>query len=172
VSRSWERKVQKNQAQLNKQRKKQGKAPLMSPKSSKEALDTFKGRSYVMPAFLLLFILCYVFITVNSEAFKQAGTMFWVTIACYVGLAGLFLLRRPYLSVGSDFIRSRRFAGDRNINVSNIKSITVQKGYLVVAQHKGGNWVFSRLINRYPIEQMGVRMKAFAAQHGIPFIEK
>ncbi|WP_219837526.1 hypothetical protein [Paenibacillus sp. R14(2021)] len=172
MSRSWERKVQKNQEQLNKQRKKQGKSPLMAAKSGTDALDTYKGRSYVMPAFLLLFILFYVIVTINSSAFKQTDNMFWITVACYVVLAGLFLLRRPYLSVGKDFIRSRRFAGDRNIYVSNMKGITIQKGYIVVEQHKGGNWVFSRVINRYPTEQMAERMKAFATQHGIPLTEK
>ena len=144
----------------------------MSKSSVKEALDTFKGRSYLMPAFLLLFILFYVFITVTSPAFKQADTMFWLTVVCYVVLAVLFTLRRPFLSVGRDYVRSRRFTGDRNIYVSNIKSITAQKGYVVIAQHKGGNWVFSRMINRFPTEQMAVRLKAFAEQHEIPFTEK
>lgn len=144
----------------------------MSAKSGKSGLDTFKGRSYLMPAFLLLFILFYVIVTVNSAAFKQADTMFWVTIACYVVLASLFMLRRPYLSVGSDFVRTRRFAGDRNVYVSNIKAINTQKGYIVIEQQKGGNWVFSRVMNRYPIEPMAARLKAFAEQHGIPFTEK
>jgi hypothetical protein len=87
-------------------------------------------------------------------------------------LAGAFTLRRPYLSVGRDFVRSRRFAGDRDINISNIKAISAQKGYIVVEQHKGGNWVFSRVINRYPTDEMAVRLKTFAEQHGIPFTEK
>ncbi|MBO7746048.1 hypothetical protein I8J29_17705 [Paenibacillus sp. MWE-103] len=173
MSRSWQRKVQKNQELINKQRKKRGEAPLMSAKSGGAAgVETFKGRSYLMPAFLLLFILFYVIVTVTSDAFKQGDTMFWVTIACYVLLAGLFVLRRPYLAIGRDFVRSRRFAGDRNIYVSNIKGINAQKGYVVIEQHKGGNWVFSRVMNRYPTEQMAARLKAFAEQNGIPFTEK
>lgn len=172
MSRSWERKVQKNQAQINKQRKKRGQKPLMSASSSTEAIDTYKGRSYLMPAFLLLFILFYVIVTINSDNFKETGSMFWVTIACYVVLALLFMLRRPYLAVGKDFIRSRRFTGDRSINASNIKAINVQKGYVVIEQHKGGNWVFSRVINRYPTEPMAERLRSFAGQHSIPFTEK
>ncbi|RAP78214.1 hypothetical protein [Paenibacillus montanisoli] len=172
MSRSWERKVQKNQAQINKQRKKLGKAPLMAAKSSAEKVDTFKGRSYLMPAFLLLFILFYVIVTVSSEAYEQTGTMFWVTVGCYIVLALLFMLRRPYLSVGSDFVRSRRFTGDRSIYANNIKAISAQKGYIVVEQHKGGNWVFSRVINRFPTDQMADRLRAFCAQHGIAFNEK
>ncbi|WP_308634334.1 hypothetical protein [Paenibacillus silvisoli] len=172
MSRSWERKVQKNQAQVNKQRKKQGKAPLMAAKPNAEKLDTFKGRSYVMPIFLLLFILFYVVVTLSSGTYKDTGTMFWVTVGCYVVLALLFMLRRPYLSVGGDFIRSRRFTGDRSIYVSNIKAISAQKGYIVVEQQKGGNWVFSRVINRFPTDQMAERLRAFSAQHGITFTEK
>ncbi|SFS62036.1 hypothetical protein [Paenibacillus sp. BC26] len=172
MSRSWERKVQKNQSQINKQRKKHGQAPLMSAKSGGVKLDTFKGRSYLMPAFLLLFILFYVIVTVSADTYKQTGNMFWLTVACYVILALLFTLRRPYLSVGSDFIRSRRFTGDRSIYVNNIKSISSQKGYIVVEQHKGGNWVFSRVMNRFPTDQMAERLRTFSAQHGISFTEK
>ncbi|QHW34510.1 hypothetical protein GZH47_29425 [Paenibacillus rhizovicinus] len=172
MSRSWQRKVQKNQTQINKQRKKHGQAPLMSAKSEKASMDTFKGRSYLMPAFLLLFILFYVIVTTTSDSFKPDDTMFWVTIGLYVVLAGTFTLRRPYLSVGRDFVRSRRFAGDRDVNISNVKGITAQKGYVIIEQHKGGNWVFSRVMNRYPTEQIAVRLKAFAEQHGIPYTEK
>ncbi|SEM83690.1 hypothetical protein [Paenibacillus sp. OV219] len=172
MSRSWERKVQKNQAQINKQRKKRGQKPLLSAASSVETLDTFRGRSYLMPAFLLLFILFYVIVTVTSENFKETGSMFWVTIGCYVVLALLFMFRRPYLAIGKDFIRSRRFTGDRSIYVNNIKAINVQKGYIVIEQHKGGNWVFSRLINRYPTEQITDRLRSFAGQHAIAFTEK
>lgn len=172
MSRSWQRKVQKNQEVINKQRKKHGQSPLMSAKSGKDPLDTFKGRSYLMPAFLLLFILFYVIVTINSDAFKQADTMFWVTIGCYVLLAGLFLLRRPYLAVGRDFVRSRRFTGDRNVYASNIKNISAQKGYVVIEQHKGGNWVFSRIMNRFQTEPMAERLKTFAEQHGIPYTQK
>ncbi|AZN41976.1 hypothetical protein [Paenibacillus albus] len=172
MSRSWERKVQKNQAQINKQRKKRGQSPLMSTASTAEALDTYRGRSYLMPAFLLLFILFYVIVTVTADSFKDTGSMFWVTIGCYVVLALLFVLRRPYIAVGRDFVRSRRFTGDRSIYVSNIKAINVQKGYIVIEQIKGGNWVFSRVINRYPTEQIAERLRSFAGQHNIPFTEK
>ncbi|QHT61678.1 hypothetical protein GXP70_18005 [Paenibacillus lycopersici] len=172
MSRSWQRKVQKNQSDINKQRKKRGQAPLMSAASGKEALDTYKGRSYLMPAFLLLFILFYVIVTLNAEAFKPDDTMFWVTIGLYIVLAGVFTLRRPYLAVGRDFVRSRRFTGDRSVSAGSIKGITTQKGYVIIEQHKGGNWVFSRVMNRFPTEAMAVRLKAFAEQHGIPFTDK
>ncbi|BBH19886.1 hypothetical protein Back11_12310 [Paenibacillus baekrokdamisoli] len=173
MSRSWERKVQKNQTVINKQRKKQGKAPLMATaKSTAEPIDTFKGRSILMPAFLVLFTAMYVILTLNSDNYKNSGKMFWVTIGLYLFLALVFALRRPYMAVGKDYIRSRRFGGDRSVYKANIKAITIQKGYVIVEQIKGGNWVFSRVINRYPTEQMAERLRTFAASQEIPLNEK
>ncbi|MFC5648425.1 hypothetical protein ACFPYJ_04665 [Paenibacillus solisilvae] len=174
MSRSWERKVQKNQSTINKQRKKQGKEPLMSTsgKSSAAPVDTYRGRSILMPAFLVLFTAMYVILTVGSESYKESNTMFWVTIGLYLFLALVFVLRRPYMAVGKDFIRSRRFGGDRSLYKANIKSITLQKGYIIIAQQKGGNWVFSRVINRYPTNEMGERLRSFAASQDIPLTEK
>jgi hypothetical protein len=172
VSRSWERKIQKNQSQLNKQRKKQGKAPLSVSKSTSHPVETFKGRSLLMPSFLLLFTLFYVIINLSGGAYKQAGYMFWITIACYILLAVLFIMRRPYLSIGKDFVRSRRFGGDRTLYVSSIKGITVSKGNVLIEQPKGGSWMFSRFINRYPTDMMAERLRAFASSNQIPFTEK
>ncbi|TYP72553.1 MFS transporter [Paenibacillus methanolicus] len=170
-SRSWERKVRKNQTQLNKQRKKNGQTPLHVQKSE-EKVDTFKGRSFVMPAFLVLFIGMYVITTFTSDYYKDAGAMYWVTIGLYVLMAVIFILRRPYLSVGKDYVRTRRFGGDRNLYTVAIKAISVQKGSVVIEQQKGANWVFSRMINRYPTDEMAERLRAFAAVHNIPFNEK
>ncbi|GGD63946.1 hypothetical protein [Paenibacillus nasutitermitis] len=172
MSRSWERKIQKNQSQLNKQRKKQGKAPLVASKSASNPVYTYKGRSILMPAFLLVFTAGYTGISLTGGAYKQAGSMFWITIACYVFLALLFMLRRPYLSIGKDFVRSRRFTGDRTLFLSSIKGISVQKGSIIIEQPKGGNWIFTRLFNRYPTDEMTERLRAFAAANDIPFAEK
>ena len=174
MSRSWERKVQKNQVNINKQRKKQGKEPLMSSgsKTTASPVDTYKGRSILMPAFLVLFTAMYIILTVGSASYKESNTMFWVTISCYLFLALVFVLRRPYMSVGKDYIRSRRFGGDRSLYKANIKSIILQKGYIIIEQHKGGNWVFSRVINRYPTGEMGERLRSFATSQDIPLTEK
>lgn len=170
-SRSWERKVRKNQSQLNKQRKKQGKDPL-TLKTADTQLEIYKGRSIIMPAFLVLFTALYVILSFSSDAYKTADTMYWVTIGLYLLLAVLFVLRRPYLAVSKEYVRSRRFGGDRNLYASNIKGISVQKGYVVIEQIKGGNWVFSRLINRYPTDEMAERLRAFAAANQITFTDK
>jgi hypothetical protein len=172
VSRSWERKIQKNQQQINKRRKKQGQTPLQVGRSSSDPVDTFKGRSIIMPVFLLLFTTLYAILSAGSQYTKENSTMFWVTVGCYVLLAGIFVLRRPYLSVGKDYVKTRRFGGDRMLFRDNINSITVQKGYVIIGPKKGGNWVFSRLINRYPTEDMAERLRAFASSNQIPFEEK
>lgn len=172
MSRSWERKVQKNQSQLNKQRKKQGMAPLMASKTASSPIDTYKGRSLLMPAFLLVFTAVYASISIAQGTYKDTGNMFWITIGCYIFLALLFMLRRPYLAIGKDFVRSRRFAGDRTLYLSSIKGISIQKGSVIIEQPKGGSWVFSRLFNRYPTDEMTERLRTFAAANNIPFAEK
>ncbi len=145
-----------------------GQSPIQFGQGASDPSDTYKGRSLLLPALLVLFAILYVILYIGS----QMNQMFWFTIACYLVLAGLLFLRRPYLTVGKDFLRTRRFGGDRTVYQDNIKSITAQKGYVIVGQNKGGNWVFSKLINRYPTEAMTERLRTFAAVHRIPFEEK
>ncbi|MFD0711658.1 hypothetical protein [Paenibacillus sp. GCM10027626] len=170
-ARSWERKVRKNQAQLNKQRKKRGEKPLNTGVSAPGA-DIFKGRSIILPAFLVLFTALFAIMSTASGAEQTSGTLFWVTIVCYLLLAVMFILRRPYLAVGKDYVKTRRFSGDRMLMASNIKAIKVEPGNVVIEQVKGANWVFTRTINRYPIEQMTERLRAFAAANQVTFNEK
>ncbi|UVI27684.1 hypothetical protein [Paenibacillus spongiae] len=171
-SRSWERKVRKNQTQLNKQRKKQGQAPLNTSASSAPKMDVFKGRSIVLPVFLILFISFFITMSTYSGAYKQSGWLYWVTIACYILMAVMFILRRPYLAVGKDFVKSRRFGGDKTLYAGSIKAIGLQSGSIVIEQVKGTNWVFTRLINRYPTDEMAERLRAFAAANNITINEK
>ncbi|MFF2479458.1 hypothetical protein [Paenibacillus sp. NPDC058071] len=167
-SRSWERKVRKNQSQLVKARKKQGiKAPL--PGAAKE--DRYRGRSIAAPILLILFITLYVILAASSPDFVPSS-MFYVTIALYVLLAVFFFLRRPYIAVGKDYVQTRKFTGDKRLAVAAIKGITIQSGYVVIEQQKGGNWVFSRLINRYPTVEIGERLEQFAKANGIAFQQK
>ncbi|MBB3110363.1 hypothetical protein FHS18_002430 [Paenibacillus phyllosphaerae] len=169
-SRSWERKVKKNQAELNKQRKKSGHAPLSITKKE-EQVDTFKGRSFILPAFLILFIALYVITTLTSDVADDVGVMFYVTIALYIFMAVIFALRRPYLAVGKDFVKTRRFGGDRTLYLPAIKAITIAKGSVVIEQQKGANWVFTRMINRYPTDEMAERLRAFALTNNIALKE-
>ncbi|QGG56261.1 MULTISPECIES: hypothetical protein [Paenibacillus] len=172
MSRSWERKVRRNSAQLNKNLKKRGIDPIAAKSSaaSSSATTRFKGRNFISPILLLLFVGAYTLLMpMQDQGDGTSQTMNWFVVAAYAFLALMFFVRRPYLQVGADHVQTRRMMGDKRLGKDEIKSIMVQKGYVVIQPAKGGNWVFSRLMNRYPVEQMGERLEKLAAAHGIPF---
>ena len=167
MSRSWERKVRKNMAVLSKQKKKQG-VKGVTLQADKEL--RFVGRNFILPIVLLVFIVFYCFIMLGNPAL-ESDTMFWVTAGCYVGLAALFFFRKPYLTIGKDYVQSRRIMGDKRMPVSAIKGIRVQDGSVVIELEKGGNWMFTRMMNRFPTDEMADKLKAFANTHHIKFTE-
>jgi hypothetical protein len=171
LSRTWERKVRKNTNQINKARKKHGVSQIGTTSSGKPKTDRFTGRNYIFPIVLVLMIGMYTFMVTSAPDFEPS-TMLWVTIGCYLFLALIFLLRRPYISIGKDYIQTRKMTGDKQLPVSNIKGISVQKGAVIIMQHKGANWVFSRLLNRYPTDEISAKLKDFAKTHNLPFEEK
>jgi hypothetical protein len=165
MSRSWERKVERNRKQINKRRKKEGKSAISL--AAPEA-DRFRGRSYIVPALLLMLTLAYV-IVLQPWQQDQDVTMFWVTVGLYLLLALFYFLRRPYLAVYKDKLETRRFSGYKFLKPEEIRKVSVQPGYVVIETVKGSNWVFSRAMNLYPIERMGQRLEAFARAHRIDF---
>ena len=175
MSRSWERKVRKNTEQLNKRRKKDGLKAVASPGA---VTDRYRGRNYVLPALLILFIGFYIYMmTIPADDPNTTNPfetpIFWLTVACYLALAALFWFRRPYLLVGRDFVGTRKFTGDKTLTASAIKAITViRPGYIIIEPKKGGNWVFSRMLNRYPIDEMADRLQRFAEDNRIPYTEQ
>jgi len=170
MSRSWERMVERNTKQLNKRRKKEGKSAISSPAGQ---VDRFKGRSYVIPALLVLLTLLFVFIYQPwTDAYEESAGTFWVTVGCYLLLAVFYYFRRPYLIVGKDYLETRRFSGYKRLKPAEIRKLVQQPGYVIVETVKGSNWVFSRLMNRFPIEAMGRRLEAFAATHHIEWEHK
>ncbi|RJE90171.1 hypothetical protein D3P07_08130 [Paenibacillus sp. 1011MAR3C5] len=168
MSRSWERKVRKNMSKINKVRKKSGGAPVVF---NAEKKDRYSGRNYVFPILLLIFVGMYSFVMQGDPKF-EATTMYWVTVACYIILAALFFLRKPYLTIGKDYVQSRRFTGDKRLNVADIKGIRVQDGYVTIMPQKGASWTYSRLLNRFKTDEMAAKLKTFAGTHGIAFDEK
>lgn len=169
MSRTWERKVRKNTNQINKARKKHGVSQIGTSTAPK--VDRFKGRNYIFPIFLVLMISMYTILVTTAPDFEPT-TMLWVTIGCYLFLALIFLLRRPYIAIGKDYIQTRKMTGDKKLHASNIKGISVQKGAIVIMQQKGANWVFSRLLNRYPTDEISERLQEFAKIHNLPFEQK
>ncbi|WP_028610653.1 hypothetical protein [Paenibacillus harenae] len=168
MSRSWERKVRKNMSVINKQRKKQGTGQIVFNADKSEKIV---GRNFIAPILLILFIGMYVILMQNTEGFK-IDTMFWITIGCYVLLAALFYFRRPYLTIGKDYVQTRRLTGDKRLPASGIKGINIQSGYVVIEPVKGANWVFSKVMNRYPTDEMAEKLRAFAQSNSIPYQQK
>lgn len=165
MSRSWERMVEKNSKQINKRRKKEGKKGISS---NTPQVDRFQGRNYVVPSLLILLIILYVTLAQPwSDSFMQDQTLFWVTIGCYIVLALFYYLRRPYLGVTRDTLETRKFTGYKTLRPAEIRKISIQPGYVIVESVKGTNWVFSRLMNRYPLERMSERLKVFSELHHI-----
>lgn len=175
MSRSWERKVRRHTEQLNKRRKKAGLPAVSSPGA---VTDRYRGRNYILPAFLILFIGFYIYMmTISADDPDQpnpfGSTVFWLTVASYLALAAIFWFRRPYLLVGKDYVGTRKFTGPKTLTAGSIQSITViRPGYVIIEPKKGGNWVFSRLLNRYPIDEMAERLRRFAQDNRIPFHEQ
>jgi len=172
LSRSWERKVRKNMEQANKSRKKQG-TNLINTGSGSTASNALRitGRNFIAPSLLLIFIIGYSFLMLTAPNYVPE-TMFFVTIGCYVLLATLFFFRKPYLAIGKDFVQSRRFTGDKRLPASEIKEIRVHKDYVVVMPQKGGAWTFSRVLNRFPTEQMSKELTAFAQKNSVNLVEQ
>lgn len=168
MSRSWERKVRKNMSKINTARKKQGTGQILL---NNDKSEKFVGRNFVSPIMLLVFVSFYSVVMQSDSNFKASG-MYWVTLGCYVLLAALFFFRRPYLKLGKDYVQSRRFTGDKRLNVSDIKGFRVQNGYVTVIPQKGAGWTFSRLLNRFKTDEMSAKLKIFASTHNLPFEEK
>lgn len=122
----------------------------------------------IMPFTLVLLIIFYILMFKPWAAdFNQSVGIFWSTVGCYVLLALFYFLRRPYLAVTKDKLETRKFAGYKTLKGMEIRKIVQMPGYIVIETVKGGNWVFSKLMNRYPIDEMAVRLKEFASQHQI-----
>jgi len=167
MSRSWERMVTKNTKQINKKRKKEGKRGI-APNAPQ--IDRFRGRNYVIPTLLVLLIAFYILLSQPwSDRFLQDPTLFWVTIGCYVLLAVFYYFRRPYLAVSRDTLETRKFTGYKTLRPSQIRKIVVQPGYVLIESVKGTNWVFSRIMNRYPIAQMAERLKVYAEVNQVDY---
>ncbi|SMF86435.1 hypothetical protein SAMN05661091_3389 [Paenibacillus uliginis N3/975] len=170
MSRSWERKVSKNMSQLNKQRKKQGQAILGTTNTSTSDGDVFKGRKYVLPIILLALAVLYALLGLATvDAGTGSKTMNYIGVSLYILLALMIFLRKPYLKVGRSTVSTFKFNRERKLTASEISKIRILQGSVVIENKaRGGNWVFSRLINRYDTKAMGERLEQFAKVNNIP----
>ena len=160
--------------QVNKQRKKQGKGSLVLNNDGKQVSKietTFKGRNFILPIVLILFIGMYNIIMFMNTEFVPSG-MFWFTNIAYVAMAALFFFRRPYLTIGKDYVQTRRMMGDKQQFAVAIKEIKVLTGgYIIIVPNHGSSWGFNKMFNRFPIDEMKVELKKFADKHNITWTE-
>lgn len=167
MSRSWERMVQRNSNQLNKQRKKQGKDAIHTTSVAKET-EVFKGRNIVLPVALAGLGILYWII----GSFDQSGGsvfMHWLGVALYFLLAAMLYFRRPFLKVERSRVSTIKFNRERWLPAAEIEKITISRSAVTI-KYKGKRttWVFSKLINRYDTSAMGERLVQFGKVNNIP----
>jgi uncharacterized membrane protein SirB2 len=170
MARSWERMVQRNTHQVNKQRKKSGKDTIHSSSSSaaSKTSEVFRGRNIVLPVVLLgLGIMYWTVGTVD----QQNGNGSWMNvmgIVLYFVLAALIFFRRPYLKVEKARLSTFKFNRERFLAAADIEKIIISRGSVTI-KHKGKRmkWIFSKLINRYDIGAMGERLEQFAKVNNV-----
>ncbi|KWX72430.1 hypothetical protein AMQ83_36540 [Paenibacillus riograndensis] len=175
MARSWERMVQRNTQQVNKQRKKQGKDSIYASTSSAAAKssDVFKGRNIVFPVVLMLLGIMFWVVGSIDEA-KGSGILAnWLGVVLYFLLAALLFFRRPYLKVERARLSTIKYNRERLLPAADIEKITVTRGTVSI-KYKGKRtqWVFSRLINRYDIKAMTERLEQFAKQNHVEIVNE
>ncbi|WP_025688917.1 hypothetical protein [Paenibacillus zanthoxyli] len=174
MARSWERMVQRNTQQVNKRRKKEGKDSINS--SSKAGpTDVYKGRNIVFP--VLLAALGALYWTIGqfdtSSANQNSLVMNWIGVVLYFALAAMMFFRRPYLKVERARVSTFKFNRQRFLEAADIEKIIISRGSISIKpKAKRGQWIFSRLINRYDTAVMGERMERFGELNRIPVERK
>ncbi|WP_405168333.1 hypothetical protein [Paenibacillus sp. FSL H3-0286] len=173
MARSWERMVQRNTQQINKQRKKQGKDTIYASKSPTQNAEVFKGRNIAFP--LVLVILGTMFWVVGSIDQAKGNGMLanWLGVVLYYLLAALLFFRRPYLKVEKARLSTIKFNRERGLPAADIEKITLSRGAVVI-KHKGKRtkWIFTKLMNRYDTNAMSTRLEAFAKAHNIEVVHE
>ncbi|MFD2673030.1 hypothetical protein [Marinicrinis sediminis] len=167
MSRKWKRMIDKNSSQLNQQRKKKGQPELSSGPVS---YQLYKGRSLILPSFLMLIGILFFF------TYSQAGnqdTLYWFTVGMYVLLAIYYYFRRPYLKIMKNELATRKLGREVYLKPAEIQSIAYDgKGIAISLQNKRTKWMFSKGLNRYPVDAMATSLKEFALKNGITYSNK
>ena len=167
MSRKWERMVEKNRKNVNAQRKRHGQTVIKE--AGEDASVTVKGRSWILPSSLFAFALFY-FIYLGQH--YPHDWKFWFTGLCYVGLGLIVLLiQRPFIRIGSRNITVRRFTGYRSVEAENIEFITVSPKLVEIKWKKGGV-IYTKFQHRFPMDELGARLKEFAGRNKVQLTEK
>lgn len=175
MARSWERMVQRNTKQVNKQRKKQGKETIYASKSASAAKDSdiFKGRNIVFPIVLLLLGIMFWLVGSVDETRGSGMLVNWLGVVLYFLLAALLFFRRPYLKVERTRVSTIKYNRERWLQASEMEKIILSRS-MVSFKYKGKRkqWVFSRFLNRYDTEAMGARLEQFAKANNIEVVHE
>ncbi|GGI43778.1 hypothetical protein GCM10008018_03820 [Paenibacillus marchantiophytorum] len=167
MSRKWERMVSKNAKKINKDRSKKGIAPISTDPDRPEV---FKGRSIILAAFFVLVSLFLLATLTKTDGDK----MYWYTTCSYL-IVGLFIyfVRRPYLKVSKTSLSKRGLARELILTPENIKEIVYSKGQVIIDLNgKSPRWVYTQMLNRFDVAAMALRLKKFAEQNQVAFVDK
>ncbi|WP_223066262.1 hypothetical protein [Paenibacillus caui] len=172
MSRSFERKVEKNRRKLQLDQKNKGIKPAGALGSRGEGV-IYKGRNVLLPAFLVLLGVLYGVLGIVSDGGDVNYTLYVVTVALYFVLGVVVFLRKPYLRIHKNKLFTSKFNRDRSLDSGAIAKIKWSKNAItIVAKTKEPNWTFSRTRNFFNTEEMGATLQQFAATHGIELEKK
>ena len=90
-------------------------------------------------------------------------------------VVGLFVyfIRRPYLKVSKTSLSKRGFARELVLGADNINEIVYAPGQVVIhLKGKSPRWVYNRTLNRFDVAAMAGRLKKFAEQNQVAFVDK
>ncbi|MFK4342463.1 MULTISPECIES: hypothetical protein [unclassified Paenibacillus] len=164
MARSFERKVRKNTAHLNKSRKKQG---IQTISGAGSAMDIFRGRNITVPIMLAGLAVLYMLMSYFLTKTGMRG-MDWLVFGLYLMLAVIFFIRRPYLKVGKSTLYMLKGGRERPMTAEDMKAIKIEKGYVTVERKgKGGNFIFTKSLGRYDTDAIAERLEKFALSNQV-----
>lgn len=169
MARSFERKVRKNTAQLNKTRKKKGMQTISGAGS---AMEIFRGRNITSPIMLAGLAVLYMLMSYFLTKTGMRG-MDWLVFGLYLMLAVIFFIRRPYLKVGKDTLYMLKGGRERPMTAEDMKIIKIEKGYVtIVRKGKGGNFILTKSLGRYDTDAIAQRLEKFALSNQVQVEKK
>ena len=143
------------------------------PKSKqKDRSDTvsFYGKSYLFP--IMLFALG-ILSAVSAYQAEKVNYFYYFTIVAYFGLSVFYFIKKPYLRIGKDFVSTRRMGADRLMEADQIDRIEMYDSYvLFVFKKKRTKWVFAKMINKYPVDEIVTALVPFAKANKIQIVDE
>lgn len=137
--------------------------------TAREDMHTFKGRSWMLPSFLIAFSIYYFYIFRN----EPHNGLFWFTGFSYLGLGILyFFIRRPMIKVGKKSVMVRRFNRDRMLGPEDLEEIVVSPIFVSFKLKTAKkSWAYSKLQYRFKMDELSEKLKAFALDNKVTLKE-